>query len=179
MISGYENIGSVEFLNDNQNRDWVHQPWEVIEDHFNFDLLDLESVFSCLEGFTELPSQDGEHGFNFISLMILNRVEQQHHSPSIISGDSLSFSIPDRYKRTWFQGIPDQSVDLFRIVPFVHDIEVKLFSSVTLFQEFFCVRDIVNRGLGDLQSGDNLSRSIDIYRGFQGPFSCPTGTENA
>jgi hypothetical protein len=67
-------------------------------------------------------------------------------------------------------------VYLFNVVTFVHDIEVGLFGSVTLFQEFFSVRDIVDRVLGDLQTGDNLMRSIDSYRGFQEPFSGLTGS---
>jgi len=43
----------------------------VIEDHFDFNLFDLEPEFSFLEGFPELPFHDGENGFNFVSLMVL------------------------------------------------------------------------------------------------------------
>jgi hypothetical protein len=32
-------------------------------------------------------------------------------------------------------------MDLFRIIPFIHDIEVRMSDLVTLLQEFFCVRD--------------------------------------
>jgi hypothetical protein len=52
-------------------------------------------------------------------------------------------------------------MDLFGVVSFVHDIEVRMSSPVTLFQEFFRVRDVMNRMLGDLQAGDNLSISIN------------------
>jgi hypothetical protein len=69
-------------------------------------------------------------------------------------------------------------VDLFRIISLVHDIEVGYSDSVALFQEFFGVRDIVDRVLRDLQTGDNLVRSIDGNRGFQESFSGLTGTEN-
>jgi hypothetical protein len=67
-------------------------------------------------------------------------------------------------------------MDLFGVVSFVHDIKVRMSDSVTLFQEFFGVRDIVDRMLGDLQTGDNLSICIDRDRGFQEPFSGLTGS---
>jgi len=70
-------------------------------------------------------------------------------------------------------------VDLFGVITFVHDIEVGLSGFVALCQKFFSVRDIVDRVLRDLQTGDNLVRSINGNRGFQEPFSRLTGTENA
>ena len=48
--------------------------------------------------------------------------------------------------------------------------------SVTLYQEFFSVQDIMDRMLGYLQTGDNLSICIDRERGFQEPFSGLTGS---
>ena len=47
---------------------------------------------------------------------------------------------------------------------------------VTLFQEFFSVRDIMDRMLRYLQTGDNLSISINRDRRFQEPFSRFTGS---
>ena len=67
-------------------------------------------------------------------------------------------------------------MDLFGVVSFVHDIEVRMSGSVTLFEEFFSVRDIMDRMLGDLQAGDNLSISISRDRCFQEPFSRFTGS---
>ena len=52
-------------------------------------------------------------------------------------------------------------MDLFGIVSFVHDIEVGFSGSVTLFQEFFGVRDIMDRVLRDLHTGDDLLSGID------------------
>jgi len=68
-------------------------------------------------------------------------------------------------------------MDLFGVVSFVHDIEVRMSDTVTLFQEFFGVRDIMDRMLGDLQAGYNLSICINRYRGFQEPFSGLTGPQ--
>ena len=104
--------------------------------------------------------------------MIFFRIERYSHSSSIIPGDSFTFSGSDRDKRARVQRIMDQPVDLFSIVPFIHDIEVGNSGSVTLFQKFFSMRDIVDRMLRDLQTCDNLVRSIDGNRGFQESFSC-------
>jgi hypothetical protein len=147
-----------------------------MEEHLDFDLLDLEPVFPSLEGFPELSFQDGEHGFDLVSLMVLIQIKRFHHLFSIIPGDLFSFSIPNWDERSRVQRIPDQPVDLFGVVSFVHDIEVGLSGSVSLFQEFFSVRDIVDRVLGYFQAGDNLLRCIDSDRGFQEPFSGFSGS---
>jgi hypothetical protein len=67
-------------------------------------------------------------------------------------------------------------MDLFGVVSFIHDIEVRMSASVTLFQEFFGVRDIMDRMLGYLQTGDNLLICIHRDRCFQEPFSGLTGS---
>ena len=103
--------------------------------------------------------------------MILNRVEQQHHPSSIIPGDPFSFPVPGWDKGARVQTVPDKAVDLFRIVTFVHDIEVSLSGPVALFQKWFSVKNIMDRMLGDLQAGNNLKVSINRDRGFQEPFS--------
>jgi hypothetical protein len=46
-----------------------------------------------------------------------------------------------------------------------------MYESVTLFEEFFCMRDIMDRKLGYFEAGDNLPISIDRDRCFQEPFS--------
>ena len=66
----------------------------------DFDFLDLESVFPSFERFPELSFHDGEHGFDIVSLMIFFLIERLSDSSSIISGDSLTFSVSDRYKGT-------------------------------------------------------------------------------
>ena len=58
----------------------------------------------------------------------------------------------------------------------VHEVKVRTPDVMTLFQEFFCVRDIMNRMLGDLQAGDYLSIGIDRNRSFQETFSRFTGS---
>ena len=67
-------------------------------------------------------------------------------------------------------------MDLFGVVTFVHDIEVRMSGSVTLFEEFLGMRNIMDRMLGDLQTGDNLLIGIDGDGCFQEPFSGFSGS---
>jgi len=62
-------------------------------------------------------------------------------------------------------------MDLFGVVSFIHDIEVRIPDPVTLSEEFLGMRYIVNQMLGDLQTGDNLLIHNDGDRGFEEPFS--------
>jgi hypothetical protein len=62
-------------------------------------------------------------------------------------------------------------MDLFGVVTFVHDIEVGRSGSVTLFEEFLGMRDIMDRMLGDFQTGDNLLIGINGDGCFQESFS--------
>ena len=107
--------------------------------------------------------------------MVFIVVKCLDETSSIESGDPFSFPVPDRDKGTGVERIPDQLVNLFGVVSLVHDVEVRMSGSVTLYEEFFGVRDIVNRMLGDLQAGDDLLISINSDRGFQEPFSRLTG----
>jgi len=88
--------------------------------------------------------------------MILFIVEWLSDPSSIISGDSLTFPVSNRDKRIGVEHTPDQFMDLFGVISFVHNVEVRRSDPVALFQEFFGMRDIMNRLPGDLQSGNNL-----------------------
>ena len=52
-------------------------------------------------------------------------------------------------------------MDLFGIVCFVHDIEIRGPGPVTLIEESLSVNAIMDRMLGDLQTRDNLLIHID------------------
>jgi hypothetical protein len=99
--------------------------------------------------------------------MVLIRIKQFHHFSPIITGDSFPFSVLDWDERTRVQRIPDEAMDLLGVVSFVHSVEVGMSGSVRLFQEFFGMRDIVDRILRDLQTVDNLLRistEIEVFR---------------
>ena len=67
-------------------------------------------------------------------------------------------------------------MDLFGVVSFVHDIEVRWSGSVTLFEKFLGMNNIVNRMLGDFQTGDNLLIRVNGDGCFQELFSGLTGS---
>jgi len=67
-------------------------------------------------------------------------------------------------------------VNIFRIVSFIEDIGIRFSRSVTLNEEFFRMRDIMDRLLGDLEPGNDLPVSIDRDRCFQKSFSGFTGS---
>jgi len=62
-------------------------------------------------------------------------------------------------------------VNIFRIVSFIEDIDIRLSRSVILNEEFFRMKDIMNRLLGDLEPGTDLPVGIDRDRSFQESFS--------
>jgi hypothetical protein len=119
------------------------------------------SEFTSFESFAELSFQDREDGFDFVSLMIFFLVKRLSDPSTIISGDSLPFSISNRNKRAGVERIPNEFMDLFGVVCFVHDIKVRGSGRMTLFEESFGVNAIMDRMLGDLQTGDNLLICID------------------
>lgn len=65
-------------------------------------------------------------------------------------------------------------MDLFGVVSFIYDIEVRMSDSVTFFSGVFQRADIMNWMLVHFQTIDNLSISINRDRCFQEPFSCFT-----
>jgi hypothetical protein len=71
------------------------------------------------------------------------------------------FSGSDGYKRISVQIISNQSVNIFRIVSFIEDVGLRFSRSMTLNEEFFRMRDIMDRLLGDLEPGNDLSVGID------------------
>ena len=79
----------------------------------------------------------------------------------IESGNPFPFSVSDCDKRLRVQVIPDRSVNIFRVISFIEDVDLRFSRSVTLNEEFFRMRDIMDRLLGDLEPGNGLSISID------------------
>ena len=109
--------------------------------------------------------------------MIFFSSKDSSDSSSIIPRDSFPFSVADRDKRTGAGGVSDQLMDLLRVVSFIHDTEAARMSDpLALLQQFFSVKNIVDRVTGDLQTGDNLSPCINTYRRFQESFSRVTGS---
>lgn len=52
-------------------------------------------------------------------------------------------------------------MDIFGVVSFVHSIKFGLPGPVALYEEFLCMRDIMERVLRDFQAGDSLKVGIN------------------
>ncbi len=63
---------------------------------------------------------------------------------AIVTRDSFSFSGSDQDERIRVH-IPDQSVNIFRIISFIKDISIRLSRSVTLNEDLFRMWDIMTR----------------------------------
>ena len=176
MCLKMRNIGSVEFLSKDPAKDRKNNFRDVVEDQFDFEFFDLFLEFPSFQGFPELSFKDGEYGFDLVSLMIPGLIERPGEFSPISTEDPFSFSGSDRNKRICVQIIPDKSVNIFRIVPFIEDVCIRLSRSVTLNEEFFRMRDIMDRLLGDLEPGNNLSIGIYGDRRFQESFSGFSGS---
>jgi len=48
---------------------------DVVEDQFDFEVFDLSLEFTCFQRFSELSFQNGEYGFDLVSLMVAGLVE--------------------------------------------------------------------------------------------------------
>jgi hypothetical protein len=100
-------FGSVEFLNENKRRQRRDHSWDVVEDDFDLNFLDLESVFASFERFPELSFYVGEYSLDFISLMIFFLVKRLSDLFSIVSGYPFSFSVSDGDEGAGAHGILD------------------------------------------------------------------------
>ncbi|OPY38941.1 MAG: hypothetical protein A4E35_00167 [Methanoregula sp. PtaU1.Bin051] len=47
-------------------------------------------------------------------------------------------------------------MNFFGVVSFVHDVEIRMFGTMTLSEAFLGMMDIMNRMPGDFQAGDDL-----------------------
>lgn len=150
--------------------------WDVVENHLHYYFFDLKPVFPSLKRFSIFSFQDRECRFNLVSLVVRFKIKRLRESLSLVSQGSFPFSGSNRDKGVRVQGIPDWFMDIFRILPLIHNIEIRFSGSVALPEELFRVRDIVDRMLGDLQSNDNLSSCIDRNWGFQESFPRLSGS---
>ena len=78
--------------------------------------------------------------------MIFLLIECSYNTSSIIPEGTFLFLIPNRNERAGcVEGILDQFIDLFRIISFIYDKEVRRSCSVTLSQKFFRVNDLMDQ----------------------------------
>jgi hypothetical protein len=98
----------------------------VTDNHFvsNFFCLNQES--SGFEIPTELSFQDREFIFDDLSSWINNVIELASHFLTVSNPDNLVIPGTNRDNRIGMKVFPDQLMNCFRIVSFIHDITIGL-----------------------------------------------------
>jgi len=102
-------------------------------------------------------------------------IEGPSELSAIPAMDFRSLSIPDRDHGICLKLVPDQPMDIFGVVAFIQDVAGRSPRPVTGCQEIFGMRNIVNRVLRNLESGDDLLLGVHRYRGLDEPFSGLSG----
>ena len=96
------------------------------------DFFDLNPEFSCFEIATELSFQNGKFGFYELSSRINNVIKLTSHFLTVSAADNFVIPGADRDNGIGVKVFPDQSMNRFRIVSFIHDVTIGLSGFVTL-----------------------------------------------
>ena len=105
---------------------------KVTDNHFVSDLFGLNQESSGFKIAAELSFQDGEFIFNDLPSWINHIIELLSHFLTIFTADDLIIPGADRDNRIGVEVFPDQAVNRFRIVSFVHDVAIGLPDFVAL-----------------------------------------------
>jgi len=105
---------------------------KVTNDHFSCDFLHLDEEPSCLEIAVELSFQDRESVFDDLSSWIDNVIELMSHFLTVSTANNLILPGADWDNRIGMKVFPDQPMNRFRVVSFVHDVTIGLPGFVAL-----------------------------------------------
>jgi hypothetical protein len=97
----------------------------VTDNHFVSDFFHLDQESSSFEIATELSFQDGEFIFDDLSSWINNVIELLSHLPKICTPDYVIIPGANWDNRIGMEVIPDQSMNCFRVVSFIHDVTIR------------------------------------------------------
>ena len=106
----------------------------VTDNHFDSDFFHLNPESSCFEIPTELSFQDGKFGFDELWPGIDNAIELTSHFLTVITPDDFVIPGADRDNGIGVKVFPDQSMNRFRVVSFIHDVTIGLSIFVTLLE---------------------------------------------
>jgi hypothetical protein len=73
-----------------------------------------------------------EYSFDEVSSRVQSQIKCSFEFATIVARNPFSFSGSDRNKGFRVQNIPDQSVNIFRIISFIEDMSIRFSRSVTL-----------------------------------------------
>jgi hypothetical protein len=148
----------------------------VTDNHFVSDFFRLNQESSSFEIAAELSFQDREFIFNDLPSWINNIIELLSHLPTICSPDYVIIPGANWDNRIGVKVFPDQSMNCFRVVSFIHDVTIGLSDFMTLSEQSLCMPSIVDPAFRGYESGNHLLFGINGYRSFQEMFSDFTGS---
>ena len=98
----------------------------VTDNHFVGDFFHLNQESSCIKIPVELSFQDREFVFHDLSSWINNGIELTSHFLTVSTSDNLILPGADRDNRIGVEVFPDQPMNRFRIVSFIHNVTIGL-----------------------------------------------------
>jgi hypothetical protein len=104
----------------------------VTDNHFVSDFFCLNQEFSSFEIAAELSFQDREFVFDDLPSWINNVIELASHFLTVSTPDYVIIPGADRDNRIGVKVFPDQPVNRFRVVSFVHNVTIRLPGFVAL-----------------------------------------------
>ena len=104
----------------------------VTDNHFVSDFFRLNKEPSSFEIAAELSFQDREFIFHELSSWINNGIELLSHFPTIRTPDYVIIPRANWDNRIGVEVFPNQPVNCFRVVSFIHDVTIGLSGIVTL-----------------------------------------------
>ena len=116
----------------------------VTDDHFASYFFHLNPEFSCLKITTELSFQDRESVFNELTSPIFFIIALSSHFLMVFTTDGLI--IPGTYRDDGLslKIFTYKTMELFRVVPFVHDITIRLSDFMALSEKFLGMSGIMD-----------------------------------
>jgi len=104
----------------------------VTDNHFVSDFFRLNQESSGFKVAAELSFQDGKFIFNDLPSRVNHLIELLSHFLTIFTADDLIIPGADWDNRIGVKVFPDQSMNCFRIVSFIHDVTIGLPDFVAL-----------------------------------------------
>ena len=98
----------------------------VTDNHFVSDFFCLNQESSSFEIAAELSFQNREFIFDNLSSWVNNIIELLSHLPTICTPDYVIIPGADWDNRIGVKVFPDQPVNRFRVVSFVHNVTIRL-----------------------------------------------------
>lgn len=117
---------------------------KVTDNNFTCGFLHLDEEESCFEIAAELSFDEGEFVFREMSSRAHNIIEVKSH---FLTASALGNGIiprEERYDRIGVEVFPDQAMNCFRAVTFVHNVAIRLVGFVTLTGKFHGMSGIMD-----------------------------------